>query len=88
MKTNQKKRTTYKRPTAVSTIDVEQAVGYLIRQFRQKTESFGRDSSVGTQLNLLQVEFTYLIDSIKRGPKYQISKNISLTNDFLNSIKR
>jgi len=82
-----KLRTPHKRHQATE-IDVDHVIRYLSRQFRQRTESYGRFTAVkGTELYDLQVNFSYLLDSIKRGPTYHASKVIAITNDFLDKIK-
>jgi hypothetical protein len=70
----------------VSEIDVEHVIRYLTRQFRQKTEDMGRDAPRGSELYKLQCDFTYMLDEIKRGPTYQVSKIIAKANEMLDAI--
>lgn len=70
----------------VTEIDVDHVIKYLSRQFRQRTEHMGREASRGTDLYNFQVEFSYIIDEIKRGPMYHASKVIAQANEFLDAI--
>ncbi len=85
MEYKNKPRTPHKRHHATE-IDVDHVIRYLSRQFRQRTESLGRVATKGSKLYKLQVDFSYLLDSIKRGPAYHASKVIAITNDFLDRI--
>lgn len=70
----------------VSEIDVEHVIRYLTRQFRQKTDHLGRDATRGSDLYKMQCNFAYMLDDIKRGPSYQVSKVIAEANELLDSI--
>lgn len=74
------------RRQAASEIDTDHVIRYLTRQFKQKTEDHGKAATRGTDLHKLQVDFAYMLDGIKRGPTYQVSKIIANANAFLDNI--
>lgn len=68
-------------------IDVRQVTRYLSRRFSQATEQVQGPARKGTKLYQYQVDFTYLIDEIQRGPKYIIPKVIQDCNEFIRRIE-
>ena len=80
-------------------INVDQVVNYLnhtfaetaLEVFKTKTKAY-RTSNLGekvqaTPLYWAQIEFSYLIDEIQRGPTYMLPKAIGYANDFIASMK-
>lgn len=85
---------------AEKTINIDQTVQYLNRQFAKVTSEASskigshatreRDESGKvhkTPLYKYQVEFSYLINEIQRGPRYIVPKRISEANQLINKIE-
>lgn len=75
---------------AKPTINVAQVIDYLTRQFEKNSSRFdNRKSKVvrGTQLYKYQVDFSYLIDEIQRGPTGLIPKVITEANELLTEME-
>lgn len=80
---------------APSQEDVERIVSYLTRAFANAT--FRAASVIGhkaertltstTELHDYQVDFSYLIDNIQRGPAYIVPKYVQEANDLITGIK-
>jgi hypothetical protein len=60
------------------------SIKQLSSAFYKATRGAGEKAVHGTNLFKLQVEFAYLVDSIKRGPAYIAPKLISVCNEFIN----
>lgn len=67
-------------------VDHTQTVRYLSNQFRQKTETKGRNNVKGTELYQLQVDFSYLIQDLVCGFAYKHTKTIAQIQDFIDDI--
>ena len=67
-------------------IDTTQVTRYLAKVFANATEHLGRTAVKGSELYDLQVEFSYYIDDITRGPVYHVSKVIADCNQFIDDI--
>ena len=67
-------------------IDTDQVISYLNYSFSKATAHLGSKNQKGTDLYGYQVEFCYLVDEIKRGPKYTIPKLISEANELIEKV--
>jgi hypothetical protein len=71
-------------------IDVEQVVNYLNRSFATAVQKagpvLGSKNTKGTDLYTYQVDFTYLVDEIQRGPVYIVPKLIADANELIDRI--
>ena len=67
-------------------INRDQVIKYLNHAFAKATQHLGSKNVKGTDLYDYQVEFCYLIDNIKRGPNYIVSKVITEANKLIDSI--
>lgn len=65
-------------------ISIDQSVKQLSSAFYKATRGSGEKAVRGTTLFKLQVEFSYMVDSIKRGPAYIAPKLIAVCNEFIN----
>ncbi len=77
------------------TTDVQRVVDHLNHAFGMATKDLGRagkavvdNVSVPNQLYKLQVEFSYMIDAITRGPRYIAPKVIADCNEFIANITK
>jgi hypothetical protein len=78
--------------TEVDANHVRSTVSYLNRSFREAAEALkertGSYSNVkGSELYGLQVEFSYLIDEIQRGPIFMYYNNVSEAKKLISSIE-
>ncbi|KKM24950.1 hypothetical protein LCGC14_1599910 [marine sediment metagenome] len=74
----------------VKSINIEQVVSYLNHTFAKTSEgTFGTRAAAlrGTRLHTYQVDHTYLIDEIQRGPIYMLPKVIGYANDNIAAMK-
>lgn len=69
-------------------INTEQVSRYLSHAFAKASQHLGNKNEKGTKLYSLQVEFCYLIDDIKRGPKYIVPKVIARANTFIEEVSK
>lgn len=72
---------------------VERSVRFLCNQFQKITAGMGRATRANgnqpaTDLYGYQVEFSYMIDAIQRGPRHFAPKVISDCNEFLDTISQ
>ena len=71
-------------------IDVNQVVRYLRHAFskahQQAFSEIGNKNAVGDPLYDFQVEFSYLVDDIMRGPFYIVPKKIVAANQLIESL--
>jgi hypothetical protein len=63
---------------------IDTSIKQLSSAFYKATRGAGEKAVQGTNLFKLQVEFSYMVDAIKRGPAYIAPKLISLCNEFIN----
>lgn len=75
-------------------INIDQVCGYLNHVFGKKTQGLGKaarnvdgNKVTTTKLYDLQVEFSYLLDEIQRGPKCLVTHNIAKANELLDKIE-
>lgn len=82
-------------PKEEKKINVEQVARYLNHAFADATDRMGKATRTYikktntvemTELYKLQVEFTYMLDNIRRGPTYLVSKVISDCNRLIANI--
>lgn len=81
--------------TAPTQEDVERTVSYLTRAFANATfraisvigNKAERNPPLCTDLYDYQVDFSYLIDDIQRGPAYIVPKYVQEANDLITGIK-
>lgn len=66
-------------------INVRAACAELSQRFTDVTRA-ARNNSKGTHLYDWQVEFSYIIDNIMRGPKYIVPKYVSVAHHMINTI--
>lgn len=76
-----------------SRINTEQVVGYLSHAFAKATirainNGVSRDNYSGTTLYKYQVEFSYLINEIQRGPIYIVPMHIQEANDLIAKLEK
>lgn len=71
-----------------SYIDIRQTVRQFRTVFQKAVEPLSKKQKAvkGTKLYELQVDFCYLIDSIQRGPRYQLHKAVAKCNEFIDGI--
>lgn len=67
-------------------IDTAHVCQHLTWLFNNATANMGRETSKGTPLYKLQVEFAYFLDEIQRGATYIIPKVIADCNQFISDI--
>lgn len=71
---------------------IEKTIRHLSRAFRIATHDLPIGDKNGNaeqrKAYRLQVDFSYRIDAIARGPKYRLVKEISECNKLISSIKR
>lgn len=70
----------------MSTTSTAQTVRYLSGAFAAKSRVLKNDNRVGTDLYKAQVEFSYLIDDIQRGPTYMVPKAIAAANALIDGL--
>lgn len=63
----------------------DQSIKQLTSSFYKATRGSGEKAIRGTNLHKLQVDFAYMLDSVKRGPAYIVPKLVSLANDFISN---
>lgn len=70
-------------------IDVNQVVEFLSRSFEENSRGLGPRSKAvkGTRLYHYQVEFSYLVDEIQRGPSYILPMTIQQANALIEEMK-
>lgn len=64
--------------------NVEQTLKQLSYAFYSATRDFPEKAVRGNSLYTLQVSFAYMLDDIKRGPKYIAPKLVAECVDFIN----
>lgn len=73
-------------------IDTERVIEYLNRAFlgalTKYREKYGWDNSKGSTIYEYQVDYCYLIRSIKREPSYIIPKKIQLANELIAELEQ
>lgn len=67
-------------------LDTQKVCRFLSKAFASATEKFGRHAERGTDLYKLQVEFSYFMDEISRGPIFHAPKVIADCNTFIDHI--
>lgn len=67
-------------------INTDQVVSYLLNAFSRSSRHLGFKNQEGTALYDFQVELMYLIDDIKRGPKYIVPKRITAANELIDKV--
>lgn len=70
---------------AAPQINIKAVSTELSQRFTDVTRS-ARNNSKGTHLYDWQVEFSYLMDNIQRGPKYIVPKYVSIAHHFINTV--
>lgn len=74
----------------VKELDVKQIVSFLNHAFREATQGMGKairsENGDKTVLYDLQVDFSYMLDNIQRGPKYIVPKVVTDCNAFIAKI--
>ena len=68
------------------TASTSQTIRYLSGAFAAKSRNLKNNNTVGTDLYQAQVDFSYLIDDIQRGPTYMVPKAIAAANALIDSI--
>lgn len=63
---------------------IDTSIKQLSSAFYKATRGANEKAVRDTTLFRLQVDFCYMIDSIKRGPAYIAPKLISVCNEFIN----
>lgn len=67
-------------------INTEQVIAYLLNAFSRASRHLGYKNQKGTALYDFQVELMYMIDDIKRGPKYIVPKCITSANELIETV--
>lgn len=67
-------------------INLEQVISYLTNAFNKASRHLGYKNHNGTALYDFQVEMMYLIDDIRRGPKYFAPKRITAANELIDRV--
>lgn len=67
-------------------INLEQVIAYLTNSFSKASRHLGYKNQKGSALYDFQVEFMYLIDDIRRGPKYFAPKLITTANELIEEV--
>ena len=71
-------------------INVEQVVKYLTHAFSKAQQQailvVGNKNTKGTKLHMFQVDFSYMVDDIERGPAYIVPKKISEANELIEKL--
>lgn len=68
-------------------INVEQVIAYLSNAFSKASRHLGsHKNQKGTSLYDFQVELMYMLDDIKRGPKYIVPKRIAEANELIEHV--
>lgn len=65
---------------------IAQTVRYLNSAFARVQRSLGNDNRVGTALYAAQVDYSYLLDQIQRGPSYLTPKAIASANELIDNL--
>lgn len=68
-------------------VNTDKVIAFLSYRFRTVTSRIPRDDQGLKRLKTLQVEFSYLIDEVKRGPVYQFSMAVTNVNAFIQTIE-
>lgn len=65
-------------------LNIEQTLKQLSYAFYSAARDFPEKAVRGNTLHTLQVDFAYMLDDIKRGPKYIAPKLVAECIDFIN----
>jgi len=66
--------------------DSQQIVNRIKYEFRERTKKLGNKNEKGTLLHTLQVEFSYIVNEIQRGPSFFLPKLLSDYQQLLKKI--
>lgn len=67
-------------------LNIEQTLKHLSYAFFNASRDFPEKAVRGNTLHTLQVDFAYMLDDIKRGPKYIAPKLVAETIEFINRV--
>lgn len=67
-------------------LNIEQTLKHLQYAFFNASRDFPEKAVRGNTLYTLQVDFAYMLDGIKRGPKYIAPKLVAETIEFINRV--
>ena len=76
----------FKLQMSTTNTSTAQTVRYLSGAFAAKSRVLKNDNRVGSDLHAAQVDFSYLIDDIQRGPTYMVPKAIAAANALIDSL--
>lgn len=86
-------KTVSAKPTSLSDEQIKSTVSYLNRSFREAAEGFKTrtghyTNTRGSILHDYQVEFSYIIDKIQRGPVFFAVQHIAEANELISKLQK
>lgn len=67
-------------------LNIEQTLKHLSYAFFNASRDFPEKAVRGNTLHTLQTDFAYMLDDIKRGPKYIAPKLVAEVIEFINRV--